>query len=31
MNADDAPLMTAFPFLATPSDGRNRSFPHVNP
>ncbi len=31
VNVDDAPLMTQFPFLSLPSDGRNRSFPHVNP
>ncbi len=31
VNVDDAPLSTSFPFLSLPSDGRNRSFPHVNP
>jgi len=31
VNKDDAPLSTSFPFLSLPSDGRNRSFPHVNP
>ena len=29
VNTDDAPLSTSFPFLATPSDGRNRH--HDNP
>jgi hypothetical protein len=31
VNKDDAPLSTSFPFLSLPSDGRNRSFPHINP
>ncbi len=32
VNSDDAPLTTAFPFLATPSDGRNLDpAPHVDP
>src|SRR3954452_24019464 len=31
VNVNDAPLSTSFPFLSLPSDGRNRSFPHVNP
>jgi hypothetical protein len=29
VNTDDAPLSSSFPFLATPSDGRNRH--HDNP
>jgi hypothetical protein len=32
VSANDAPLPAAFPFLSTPSDGRNRQpNPHVNP